>query len=652
MVISLFIRHFKIYKNINYIKLSEGVKFSSIIGENGCGKSSILEALDFCFNKKSQEWPINNEAKTEGIGSDSFPYIAPVFLIKKTILKNNLKNDREYYNKAKQLSDFLWNTTHQTKGKYLDDFYLHREELKKKYSTDDYFLLIVGRKHNDTGAYFASFNNQLTFINDKPHQKYEDKELQNYFKGLNEYIYNHYSYIYIPVETDVHTYTKLETLDMQKLMDRSIQDEIKSAITQKTLNQINKDLSIFVNEIEEILGNYHYKGHHKNKLTMPDLISKIIESYFSIKILNKRNEQGKSIPVSELSSGEKRMALIDVVCSFLMKNKDRDSNIILAIDEPEASLHISKCYDQFEKLFLVSKNYHQIIITTHWYGFLPTITNGSATAIKKSPKNEISYKFLNLFNFRENIVHAKKSIRGVLPIDYNIKSYNDLIQSIIHSIMSEKPYNWIICEGISEKIYFDYYFKEEILNNNLRILPVGGFKEVKKIYSYLLTPIKDPDYDISGKVYCLIDTDKEKVEVSEYEKNNNLFFERLLFQNNNLELVEVMSNKINPPTEIEHSLNPVVFYQTLQELCKNHSELEDLLNSKPFNEEAKYSANFLDLTDSEKTTISRFFDDNEGYNKVLFAEKYTELITKNIFKKERNLDWIDQIKNKLRLKTL
>ncbi len=64
MIVSLFIRHFKIYKGINFIPLSTGNGFSSIIGDNGVGKSTILEALDFSFNKKnSQEWPINNEAK-------------------------------------------------------------------------------------------------------------------------------------------------------------------------------------------------------------------------------------------------------------------------------------------------------------------------------------------------------------------------------------------------------------------------------------------------------------------------------------------------------------------------------------------------------------------------------------------------------------
>jgi len=131
----------------------------------------------------------------------------------------------------------------------------------------------------------------------------------------------------------VYTYTKLETQEMQKLMDKNIQVEIEKAIRPGTLKQINKDLDAFVKEIERILEIYEYKGHFKNSLTMPDLVAKIIEAYFSIKVLNKKTESAnKLIPVSELSSGEKRKALIDVAYSFLLNNADRASNIILEID--------------------------------------------------------------------------------------------------------------------------------------------------------------------------------------------------------------------------------------------------------------------------------------------------------------------------------
>ncbi len=650
MITSLFLRHFKIYKGITFVPISEGCGFSSLIGENGVGKSSVLEALDFAINKKNNsEWPINNEAKNEGgLSGANIPFIAPIFLIKKDFLRKSKKDDLENYEKAILLSNFLWNTKIKTKSSSLDEFYTHRDELKKNFSQEEYVLLIVGKKYNEGGIFFGSYHNYIDFVLENPLIKPTEEEIQKYFKGFFEYVISHYSYIYIPVETDVHTYTKLETQDMQKLMDKNIQSEIESAIKPVTLKQINKDLDNFVKEIESVLEIYEYKGHFKNSLTMPDLVSKIIEAYFSIKVLNKKSEKdGKRIPVSELSSGEKRKALIDVAYSFLLKNKDRDSNIILGIDEPEASLHMSACYNQFEKLINLGKHNHQIIVSTHWYGYLPIVTNGSATSIKKNTKNDITIDYFNLYNYRETITQSRKQIKGILPIDYSIKSYNDLVQSIVFSIIQEVPYNWIICEGLSEKIYFEEIFKNEILNNNLRILPLGSYKEVKKVYSYLLSPIKDPDYVVKGKVICLIDTDNESIDI-ECQKIKNLYFLRLLnTEKDGSTLVDVDSNFKSPPTEIEDCLHPIIYFQALLEFSEDYPNLKSILLKNETDAKARNSYEFIDLRDSERKTIKAFFDDNEGFNKIKFAKKYVELLKVDFFKNIDCLNWTENIKKKI-----
>lgn len=648
MIISLFLRHFKIYKGITYIPISEGCGFSSLIGENGVGKSSILEALDFSINRKNNtDWPINNEAKSEGgLSGANVPFIAPIFLIKKDFLKKSKKDDLENYEKALNLSDFLWETKIKTKSPSLEAFYKQREELKQSFSKSEYLLILVGKKYNEGGVFFGSYHNYIDFVLENPLIKPSEEELQRYFKGFYDYIISHYSYIYIPVETDVHTYTKLETQDMQKLMDKNIQSEIENAIKPGTLKQINKDLDNFVKEIQDVLEIYEYKGHFKDSLTMPDLVSKIIEAYFSIKVLNKIND-GKRIPVSKLSSGEKRKAIIDVAYSFLLRNTDRESNIILAIDEPEASLHMSACYSQFEKLINLGKHNHQIIISTHWYGYLPIVTNGSATSIKKNIKNDITIDYFNLYNYRETITQSRKHTKGILPVDYNIKSYNDLVQSIVFSIIKEEPYNWIICEGLSEKLYFEEIFSEEINNKYLRILPLGSFKEVRKVYNYLLSPIKDPDYSIKGKVICIIDTDNERVEV-ECQKIKNLFFDRLLnTEKDGSILVPVDSNQTSPPTEIEDCLHPIIFYQCLLEFSSENSKLKSILLNTEFNEDAKNSYEFMDLRASERRALKVFFDENEGYNKILFAKKYVELLKTKFFKELKPLKWTDEIKKRI-----
>lgn len=52
MVVGLFLKNYKIYNNINFIPVSNGETFCAYIGQNGAGKSSVLEAFDTFFNNR------------------------------------------------------------------------------------------------------------------------------------------------------------------------------------------------------------------------------------------------------------------------------------------------------------------------------------------------------------------------------------------------------------------------------------------------------------------------------------------------------------------------------------------------------------------------------------------------------------------------
>ncbi|MFU7518072.1 hypothetical protein AB4668_20200, partial [Clostridium sp. HCS.1] len=94
-----------------------------------------------------------------------------------------------------------------------------------------------------------------------------------------------------------------------------------------------------------------------------------------------------------LCSGEQRIAIIDIATAFLLHNDKTDKKIIFAIDERENSLHISKAFNQFERLEGLSSK-HQIVITTHWSGALPVTSNRNLQYLEKDRKIKISY-----FNF-------------------------------------------------------------------------------------------------------------------------------------------------------------------------------------------------------------------------------------------------------------
>lgn len=117
---------------------------------------------------------------------------------------------------------------------------------------------------------------------------------------------------------------------------------------------------------------------------------------------------------------------------------------MLAIDEPELSLHISACFEQFEKVKEISTSGVQSLVTTHWYGFMPVISSGVAVYIPKDDRSEVP--LIDLRCFREDIKRLKERTSGILPTNIELKGINDLVQSIIASVTASDC-NWGYVRG-------------------------------------------------------------------------------------------------------------------------------------------------------------------------------------------------------------
>jgi predicted ATP-dependent endonuclease of OLD family len=89
MIVGIFLRHIKTYKGINFIPLSDGEKFCGLVGNNGIGKSTVLEALDKIF-LSNKEWNINL-SHNKSLDDSNIPYIVPIFLIEKDKIKFDVK---------------------------------------------------------------------------------------------------------------------------------------------------------------------------------------------------------------------------------------------------------------------------------------------------------------------------------------------------------------------------------------------------------------------------------------------------------------------------------------------------------------------------------------------------------------------------------
>ncbi|MCT7536147.1 ATP-binding protein [Aliarcobacter butzleri] len=654
MIIGLFIRHIKAYKGVNFIPIGFEHNFVSYIGENGIGKSSILEALNSFFNNK--KYIVNKEAISDSISGSNNPYIFPIFLVEKEKITRNKKD-------FEKISEFFWNiekknVTPGIQGSMKEFFELREKIFDKK---ESHYLLAIGETNFQAGhkIYFGGFHSEENFLIDfleKEKKEIEGKKGEERekiiivwtdelnkkldtaeWKKILQELKSLYAYVYLPVELEVESFTKIETDEMQKIFDINLINEINDALKSVQFSGntgINTKLDLFVDEIEITLNNeykYDTGAQRGNTVTQTDIVEKIIESYFQKRILYKGKKK-----VSELSAGEKRQALIDLVYAFLIKSQNREKKVIIAIDEPENSLHTSLCYDQFEKLQKIAEN-NQILITTHWYGFLPIINEGIGHFLNVSGDANINFESYNLYDYKARIKSDMSNSKNAIPHDFLVKSTYDLVQSIFYSLSKEEPYNWLIVEGISEKIYFEYFFHNEIKNKKLRILCLGGQSKVTELYKYLELPVKNEKNILKGKIYCLIDTDQIGHEQHISGGYTNLIIRRLSNKNTNekTELLQ-LDNADNSVCDIEQSLHPIIFKETIEKL--------DLDTKYRINTIVKENGNTNFIENLRNLDIRDYFKEAEGSNKIIFAKQYIEIIKT---KEDINIyipEWINIIK--------
>jgi ABC-type Mn2+/Zn2+ transport system ATPase subunit len=648
MLIGLFVKNYKTYNGTTFIPFIQDdfKNLCLIIGENGVGKSSVLEALDSFFNLEI--FSIHN-------GSDkSDCFVSPVFLFKKEDLDFTPSGEKI----ANELSEYFWNLPSESsiqnlvQFKSISNFFQFVSRLKENFKESEYYLITIDL--NASSPKTVEFGTFKDFLFKKIHsvhyageddfEKFKKEYQKKSIELIRKKLIEKFSYLYIPIETSLSQFLKIETQGMQKLMNQDIQKDISNIIMQKIEingsnsnieDHLNNKLDEFINDIEEKIKtintdyNFQIESGWK-RLTAANIRDKIVEAY-----LAKRELKLKKQSIRELSSGERRKALIDVAYAFL-KDKDdtkKERISILAIDEPESSLHVSLSFKQFKRLQELSEEHsNHIFITSHWYGSLPLIQKGTLLNITKSTKPTPN---ISIFDFNDYF-NAKKH----LPDEISLKSYFDLTSSIFTSLRTEGD-NWLICEGPDDKNYLKYYLSDKI--ENLNIICVGGCGNVLKLYKYLKTPIdeeiplKKAKHFIKGKALFLIDSDNQRTKLGDKSASENgiVKIARLQAFQDEIKLFDIDSVDKTEPTEMEDSLIPKQFYQALSLAISQFGSLEEktAFSNFDFNECAKLSRlkgenNILKLNSLErqienKKIVSDFLEDH--YKKFITSEKYIEL---------------------------
>lgn len=654
MIIGIYLKYIKNYISDDssnnkpfYIPITQGDNFCGIIGKNGAGKSAILEIIDCFFNEKT---PIINNTIPRLEKKGSRPLYVPIFLLD----KSEVNIDEKYINNLNDLNEHMWDAT---KHNQYPDLRQNIIQLNKNNITkENYWLIPIGYQISKEEGKKIFFN-----INKYDNKNSEGKYLYDEFKKylLDEVIFKKYTYVYIPKEISTSEFTKIGSEHFQLLLGENLQRKLENAIgNNQIIGKLNNTINEYIDNISKNLSNYLYKkkGDREVNLTKKQLVQLIQE-----KVLVTRNLYKDNIDINNFSSGEKQKALIDIANNLVRYNKDINKNaskiinknIILAIDEPESSLHISECYEQFSKLEELSLHCKQILFTTHWYGFIPTISHCSLIHIEEDNDKRKIFKSGHYS-----------------PLITIMKSISDLSQTILSSMMKDNPLCWLICEGESDQIYLEKYLATEIRNRNLRVIQLQGKDNVIEAYKLVrILAHYDSNYSkkrgeaIRGKAIFLVDTDAEKLKSLDYDSSDKSPIQlcRYIYpdsSNGTCGLVHYHHDKIEK-LDIEDCLDGKLFYKTIlsSEFLSSISFSENIniadlyeikKNIENGNIERGKSSEkiyFYDLTDKQKKLFDNLFME-DGF-KTHFARAYTQELEKALEAGTTDSPrWIEELKKK------
>lgn len=630
MIIGVAIKNFKVYRTIEYVPLSRGSKFTGLIGQNGVGKSTVLEALD-CFFNDNKQWAKNINQYDE----DS--WVMPLFAFKKA--DTNFEHSTAFLQRLTQYVISGELSTDAIGNNFLSAAGQLRNSLSEEFK-ENYYLLPISKNSNGEFG-LGVFNTQVcknTIMEAFDAGEDINSVLSEIYHKVNELI----SYIYIPKEVTPTQFARFENEGFQKLLGQSLHDIIGKVLTQEKILEISRQLKSEVQEISNTLDGYVFQMNAGRQLNIKPyvLYNLIINEFFSVRELFKKSADG-NIPLTNLSSGEKQRALITLAVNLITKYQKNSQRVMLAIDEPESSLHVSLCYEQFEKLYNLSFNCAQVLVSSHWYGFIPALQSGNIVNIALG-NGKHSFNVFQIEKYREEISFAIRNSHNQLPIDIMLKSNNDLIQSILSSIISDDYYDWLICEGSSDKIYLDAYLADLIKDKRLRVISACKANTIKKMYQQLCLAVEELKSDVKGKIFMLIDTDAQFID---FDYVNDSVEDKVrcrriinIDQDHNTKLVKVNANPKAPNTDIEDALNGKLFHKTLLIFKDSNDEL-DFLNERECAGTASYYA--LDLTHSQSEKLDQFFSKNNNENKVLFAREYVKKLTESDYEVP---SWIDEIR--------
>lgn len=486
----LIINGFKIFKNFE-IEFNSGPNI--IIGENECGKSTILEALDIVFNKKYSNFD--------------------KYIVKDFINKDNIQifeNSKKYEDLPKIEIYVILNLDRSCHN----DFEFYGDN---GYDT----------KVEEFGIKFVcKFNDEFktvllpTINSGKIPYEYYDMNWET-FRG------DQYNVLKRPIRYLSIDNSKVETNNTFNYYNKSL---FNTRFDEAHKMSIKNEFRTKINELFDSICDENLDSNRKFGIDNKKIILENILSVFE-----------KDIPIDNMGKGKENLIKTEIALS-----KHKNNAEVISIEEPENHLShtnlrkmledikntVSDSTDENEIPQIIVTTHNSLIVTSLNISNVLWIDKNEAKNLSKLSENVEGKKVSEFFEKTDNLnllqfLISDKVILVEGATEYMViqKAFKDLN---INNSLEKSKIDIISCDGIGYKNYITIAKtmdkKVAIITDNDYITNQNKIKEIEEINSEMSSENKNI------KIFTDNNTDNWTWEVSIYNLNKELFDTKIKVQ--------------------------------------------------------------------------------------------------------------------------
>lgn len=504
-LVKIIIKNFRGYTN-QEIKFTD---FTTFVGINDAGKSTVLEALDIFFKNSKIERSDRQVNSTEDVELIAYFSDLPSNIILETVpttleeeyltLKGGDSNNylvlkQKYSGEGLKLSEFIVATFPSDEA--VKDIHITKiDKLKKNFSS--IITNIDKRKSTEirkAALKLAAENSDLSTVEISINSR-------GALKDISSAIYANLP-IYQLFKADRSNNDG--DSEVQDPINAIIKASLAQQVIQEKLQSISKDVELAVKKITD---NTLSMLSDMNPSISSDLTANFkIPNWSSVFKFNLDTNSG--IPLNKRGSGIRRLILLNFFRSEAKRKLEESEegnkhslDIIYAFEEPETAQHPSfqqMLIDSFKTMS--ESNKIQVFITTHSPAIAKVVPTNGIRLIKKTPTEVIVLS-------DEEAVHEVIAQLGIFP---NLKMYPDQIECAV------------FVEGTTDIKFFEYVYnmlseKTAIEKEKTIFLSGGGTSIVDVVNLKFVQQLK-----LKKKIMIVDGDDSGKQDMNKLAKNKDV----------------------------------------------------------------------------------------------------------------------------------